>query len=105
MSVHLQITPPANFHQVRDTTPSGPVRPRVTIVVHGALSPQPTPFPLKVALRHNLSLRGYVYSEVTGNPEVLARAARFAAEAIAASILMPRIDRVFPLDRIVDANR
>uniref|UniRef100_UPI00223EF04B hypothetical protein n=1 Tax=Paracoccus beibuensis TaxID=547602 RepID=UPI00223EF04B len=23
VSVHLQITPPANFHQVRDTTPSG----------------------------------------------------------------------------------
>ncbi|WP_211243765.1 zinc-dependent alcohol dehydrogenase family protein, partial [Paracoccus hibiscisoli] len=81
------------------------MRPHGTIVVHGALSPQPTPFPLKVALRNSLSLRGYVYSEVTRNPEVLARAARFAEEAIAAGFLMPRIDRVFPLDRIVHAHQ
>ena len=57
------------------------------------------------ALRHSLALRGYVYTDVTGNPDVLTRAARFAHEAIAAGHLMPRIDRVFPLDRVVDAHR
>ncbi|MBM3604207.1 MAG: zinc-dependent alcohol dehydrogenase family protein [Alphaproteobacteria bacterium] len=81
------------------------MRPHGTIVVHGALSPDPTPFPLKVALRNSLSLRGYVYSEVTSNPDVLARALRFAEEAIADGHLVPRIDRIFPLDRIVDAHR
>ncbi|MEO1910498.1 MAG: zinc-dependent alcohol dehydrogenase family protein [Paracoccus sp. (in: a-proteobacteria)] len=81
------------------------MRPSGTIVIHGALSPQPTPFPLKVALRHSLALRGYVYTDVTGIPDVLTRAARFAHEAIAAGHLMPRIDRVFPLDRVVDAHR
>lgn len=81
------------------------MRPRETFVVHGALSPHPTPFPLKAALRNSLSLRGYVYTEVTDNLEAPARAATFAAEAIAAGVLRPRIDRVFPLDRIVDAHR
>ncbi|HWL58416.1 MAG TPA: hypothetical protein VNQ78_17290, partial [Paracoccus sp. (in: a-proteobacteria)] len=39
----------------------GPTRPRRTIVIHGALSNEPTRFPLKLALRKNLSLRGSYY--------------------------------------------
>lgn len=81
------------------------MRPHGKIVVHGALSPEPTPFPLKVALRNSLSLRGYVYSEVTGNPDTLARALRFTEDAIAKGFLVTRVDRVFPLDQIVDAHR
>lgn len=80
------------------------VQPRGTIVIHGALSPEPTPFPLKIALRKNLSLRGYYYTEVTDDPAALARAQDFLAGGIAAGIIAPRIDRSFTLDQIADAH-
>lgn len=87
------------------TAIAGAMRPHGTIVVHGALSPDPTPFPLKIALRNSLSLRGYVYTEVTGNPAALARAVTFAGKGVADGFIAPRIDRVFALDQIVEAHR
>ncbi|WP_299362129.1 hypothetical protein [uncultured Paracoccus sp.] len=41
------------------------IRLRGTIVIHGAPSNEPTQFPLKVALRKNLSLRGCHFTEIT----------------------------------------
>lgn len=79
-------------------------RPRGTIVIHGALSNEPTPFPLKLALRKNLSLRGYYYTEVTDDPAALARARRFLAEGIAAGTIVPKIDRCFMLEDIAKAH-
>lgn len=84
---------------------AGAMRPFGTLAVHGALSPEPTPFPLKIALRNSLSLRGYVYTEVTDNPEKLARAVNFARRGVAAGAISPRIDRVFSLDEIAAAHR
>ena len=81
------------------------MRPFGTIIVHGALSPQPTPFPLKTALRKSLSLRGYVYSELTENPAALSRAVKFAEKGIADGFIRPRIDRTFTLAQIVEAHR
>lgn len=74
------------------------------LVIHGALSPESTPFPLKIALRKSLSFRGYVYTEVTSNPDTLARAHRFLSEGVAAGALRPRIDRIFSLDDVVKAH-
>ena len=79
--------------------------PKGRIVVHGALSPEDTPFPLKLALKKSLTFRGYVYTEVTKNTDCLARAQRFIAQGIASGTLRPHIDRTFPLDRVVDAHR
>ncbi|WP_313349497.1 zinc-binding dehydrogenase [Paracoccus sp. (in: a-proteobacteria)] len=76
---------------------------RGTIVIHGAHSPEPTPFPLKLALHKNLSLRGYYYTEVTDDLAALSRAQSFFAGDIAAGIIAPRIDRSFTLDEIADA--
>ena len=75
------------------------------IVVHGALSPQDTPFPLKLALKKSLTFRGYVYTEVTKNTECLARAQDFIAQGIASGTLRPHIDRTFSLDQVVDAHK
>lgn len=80
------------------------IRPRGIIVIHGALSNEPTPFPLKLALRKNLSLRGYYYTEVTDDPAALSRAQSFLAAGIAAGIISPRIDRSFTLDEIAGAH-
>lgn len=79
-------------------------RPRGTIVIHGALSNEPTPFPLKLALRKNLSLRGYYYTEVMDDAAALLRAQSFFADGITAGIIAPRIDRSFMLDEIVEAH-
>lgn len=79
-------------------------RPFGTIVIHGALSPEPTPFPLRVALRKNISLRGYYYTSVTDDPAALARAQRFLADGIATGVIAPRIDRCFTLEHIGDAH-
>src|SRR3546814_3615572 len=69
------------------------------IVIHGALSPEGTPFPLKLALRKSLTFRGYVYTEVTKNTDCLARAQNFIAHGIASGTLRPHLDRTFTLDR------
>lgn len=79
-------------------------RPRGTIVIHGALSNEPTPFPLKAALRKNLSLRGYYYTEVMDDPAALSRAQSFLSDGITAGAIAPRIDRTFMLDEIAEAH-
>ena len=75
------------------------------LVVHGALSSEPTPFPLKTALRKSLTVRGYVFSEVVGNREKLARARDFILQGLASGALKPVIDRSFEFDDIVEAHR
>lgn len=75
------------------------------IVIHGALSPEDTPFPLKLALKKSLTFRGYVYTEVTKNTDCLARAQDFIAQGIASGTLRPHIDRTFSLNEVVDAHR
>lgn len=75
------------------------------IIIHGALSPEATPYPLKLALRKSLTFRGYVYTEVTHNTDALKRAQDFIAQGIAAGTLQPHIDRTFTLDQVVEAHR
>jgi len=89
--------------QVMDLAES--MEPGGRIVIHGALSPESTPFPLKLAIKKSLSLRGYVYTEVTKNPRMLARAQAFIAQGIAAGVVRPHIDRTFALDDVVQAHR
>lgn len=84
---------------------AGAMSRRGSIIVHGALSPEPTPFPLKLALRHSLTLRGYVYTEVTGDHIALERARDFIACGISAGFLRPHVDRVFALTDVVAAHR
>lgn len=79
-------------------------RPHGIIVVHGALSNEPTPFPLKLALRKGLCLRGYLYTELTSNSAAMARAQNFFGRGITQGLISPRIDRCFMLDDIAKAH-
>lgn len=79
-------------------------RSRGTIIIHGALSNEPTPFPLKLALRKNLSLRGYYYTSITDDPAALTRAQVFLTDGISAGVIVPKIDRCFTLDDIREAH-
>ena len=76
-----------------------------TIFVYGALSPEPTPFPLFVAIGNNLTVRGYTLFSIVTNSERFERAKRWVFDHVASGELKPVIARTFTLDQIVDAHR
>jgi NADPH:quinone reductase-like Zn-dependent oxidoreductase len=76
-----------------------------TVFVYGALSPEPTPYPLFPALMKSLRFQGYTLFELTLNPNLLQKATRYVYEGIESGRLSPRIDRIFTLSEIVDAHR
>ena len=94
-----------------------------TIFEYGALAPEPTPFPLFPALAKGLSIRGYTLREMLSIPDFVphgmapgywvpekvgpfkAKAEKYVFDHIEAGDFKPRIDRVFPLDQIVEAHR
>jgi NADPH:quinone reductase-like Zn-dependent oxidoreductase len=76
-----------------------------TIFEYGALAPEPTPFPLFPALAKGLSIRGYTLREILSIPDLKAKAEKYVFDHIEAGDFKPRIDRMFPLDQIVEAHR
>ena len=77
------------------------------IIEYGALCSDPTPYPLFAALAKGLVIRGYTLFEITGggNPDVLAQGLAFVTEKLKSGAFVPRIDKVFPLDKIAEAHR
>jgi len=76
-----------------------------TIFEYGALAPEPTPFPLFTALRKGLSVRGYTIREILSVPKLKAKAEQYVFDQVEAGNFKPRIDRVFPFAKIVEAHR
>lgn len=75
------------------------------VIEYGALAAEQAPFPLFAVLGKMLSVHGYQYKRVVGDPAKLDAAKRFVLDGLASGALKPAIDRVFPLDRIADAHR
>jgi NADPH:quinone reductase-like Zn-dependent oxidoreductase len=75
------------------------------IFLYGALSGQPTPFPLLTALNNSLSLRGYSLMAVTRVPENLAPAKKYVYDRLADGRFRPKIAKTFPFAQTVDAYR
>ena len=75
------------------------------IFQYGALSMQPTPFPLLVALGKGLSIRGYTLMEITGNPEKLAAAKQYVYDRLADGRFHPKIAKIFPFAQTVEAYK
>jgi NADPH:quinone reductase-like Zn-dependent oxidoreductase len=71
---------------------AGICRPGGTLIVHGALSGEPTPLP--DGARPVWARRYHVY-EVTRSPDVLRRAEHFVRAGLAAGTLVPVVDRTF----------
>lgn len=75
-----------------------------TLIEYGALSTEPTPFPLFLALGKGLIIRGYTLLEVTLVPDVLAAGKQFVLEGLANGRLKPVIDKTFPFEQIQAAH-
>lgn len=72
---------------------------------YGALSMQPTPFPLLMALGKGLSIRGYTLMEITRNPEKLAVAKKYVYDRLADGRFHPKIAKIFPFAQTVEAYK
>ncbi|CAJ3166185.1 quinone oxidoreductase [Burkholderia pseudomallei] len=75
------------------------------VIEYGALAAEQAPFPLFAVLGKRLSVHGYRYKRVGGDPAKLDAATRFVLDGLASGALKPTLDRVFPLDQIADAHR
>ncbi len=76
-----------------------------TIFEYGALSPEPTTFPLFAALAKGLTIRGYTLFEIVKYSERLTRGKQFIYKGLENGSLKPIIDRTFLLENIVEAHR
>jgi len=75
------------------------------LIEYGALSAEPTPFPLFKVLSKSLTLRGYVVHEIIGDPTRLEAAKAFVLDGLRSGALQPIIARTFPFEQIVEAHR
>lgn len=73
------------------------------VIEYGALSNEPTPFPLVPAMIHALSVRGYVLMEVTRDPVLLASAKKYVFDRLADGRFAPKIAKTFAFAQSVEA--
>lgn len=76
-----------------------------TLFLYGALSGQPTPYPGFDLGMPALNVRTYTVHETTRDPQRLRRAAAFVASGLRTGAFRPVVDRLFPLEEIVQAHR
>jgi len=79
--------------------------PGAIIFEYGALSPEPTIFPLLSSLKKGLTVRGYTLFEIVNDVERLAHAKQYIYDGLQSGALKPIIDRTFSLDQIIEAHR
>jgi len=79
--------------------------PGALIFEYGALSTDPTVYPLFPALAKGLTVRGYTLFEIVKDPAMLARGKQYIYQGLESGALKPVIDRAFPLEDIVEAHR
>lgn len=81
------------------------IAPGGTLFIYGALSGEPTPFPLVKALNNALTMRGYALFEIVGDPERFKRGKEFIRNGQQAGDLQPTVSKTFAFDDIADAHR
>jgi NADPH:quinone reductase-like Zn-dependent oxidoreductase len=75
------------------------------IVEYGALSMQPTPFPLFTAISKGLCIRGYTLFEITRNPGELPKAKKYVYDRLVDGRFRPKIAKTFPFAQTPDAYK
>jgi NADPH:quinone reductase-like Zn-dependent oxidoreductase len=76
-----------------------------TLVLYGALSPEPTVVPPFQIFGRDLTIRGFSLPNVARNDQQLAAMRQFVGEGISNGSLVPTIARTFPFEEIVEAQR
>jgi len=76
-----------------------------TLVLYGALSPEPTIIPPFDIFARGLTVRGVALPALTRDDETLAEMKAFVTSGLADGSLKPVIARTFPFDQIADAHR
>ncbi len=74
-----------------------------TIFEYGALSMEPTPFPLMQAMGKSLRMQAYTLHEVTASDEALEKGKQYVTERLEDGRFHPKIAKTFPLDQTVAA--
>ncbi|WP_148863336.1 zinc-dependent alcohol dehydrogenase family protein [Marinobacter fonticola] len=75
-----------------------------TLVVYGALSGEPTPFPLIKGLKKALTMRGYTLFEVIGDAERFERGKRFVKEGLESGDFSAIVSKTFTFDDMIAAH-
>jgi NADPH:quinone reductase len=76
-----------------------------TVVLYGALSPDPTPLPLFPAIQKGIWFRGYTLFEISSDPARLEPCKRYIFDLLKAGKVKPILDKDFPFDQIVAAHK
>lgn len=74
------------------------------IVIHGFMSTEPTIFPIKLAIRKSLTIKGYLVLELFNNAELFEKGKEFIVTGLASGALTPCIDKVFPFEEMREAQ-
>lgn len=77
--------------------------PHAILIEYGWLSLQPTPFPLRVAMRKQLTIRAYTLREINADPELSRTAREYVFDRIADGRFQVKIDKTFPFADTVKA--
>jgi NADPH:quinone reductase-like Zn-dependent oxidoreductase len=72
---------------------------------YGALASEPTLFPLFAVIGKHLTIKGYTLFEIVGDPAAFPKAKQYVFDRLASGDFKPRIDKTFPLSKIVEAHR
>jgi NADPH:quinone reductase-like Zn-dependent oxidoreductase len=75
------------------------------IIEYGALSGEPTPFPMLQALTRFVSVRGYTLHEIINDPELVATAKKYVWDRLVDGRFVPQIARAFPFEQTPWAYR
>lgn len=81
------------------------VAPGGTLFLYGGLSEQPTPYPGFTLGMPALNIRTYTVLETTKDPQRLRRAAEYVSSGLRTGAFRPIVDRLFPLEEVVQAHR
>jgi NADPH:quinone reductase-like Zn-dependent oxidoreductase len=72
------------------------------VFLYGALKSEPTPLPLFDVLSKRVTIRGYVLTEITPDPERLRKGKEFVNSGLADGSYNLVVARTSPLEQIVD---